>query len=90
MTLSEKLNIQVGSNECLNQDAVIFCFQNMIKRFSVEPSIIEEALNDAGYYSDEGDYSDDDISLLCEIASDCGAAMQKGEILDKAIWFDTK
>lgn len=90
MNLSKKLNIEIGDADNLNQEAVIFCFQNLKKRFNVEYEFIETALNDAGYYIEENDYNTNDLLDLAEIIDECGSDYERGEILDKAIWFDKK
>ena len=82
--LIEKLNIQIGESECLSQESIIFSFQNLTKRFFVDPNLVEEALNDAGYY----DYTRQEIGDLCSVIDNFGENLEPGEILEKAIWFD--
>ena len=88
--LTEKLNIVVGNSELFNEGYIVFCFQNTIARLNVSSELVEEALNDAGYYKEDGDYRNADITILCEAIDDFGSQFKTGEILDKGIKFDKK
>ena len=88
--LSKKLNVQIG-NEITNTKGVVFCARNEVTVFNCKVDYVEQALNDAGYYDTDGDYTEEDLHLLSEIVDQFGSQqMNYNQVFEKDIWFDEK
>ena len=90
--LIEKLNMDIG--EYFDPEysrGVVFCARNMVKVFMCPTEIVEDALNKAGYWEEDGDYTISDLNVLCDVVNDFGTQEMKHScILEKHIWFDSK
>ena len=93
--LISSLNIKINKSD-LNEDflpnesAVVFGYKNLVKEHELNEQFIIEALNNADYYEEDGDFNSDDISELYHVIKDFGSSYEAGLILEKAIWFDKK
>ena len=87
-TLTEKLNMDINE-EITCEKGVTFCARNEVNIFNCKPEYIEQALNDAGYYEEDGDYSKNDLIVLSEIVDEFGSQqMNYNQVFEKQIWFD--
>ena len=87
-TLTEKLNMDINE-EITCEKGVTFCARNEANVFNCKLEYIEQALNDAGYYEEYGDYSQSDLIVLSEIVDEFGSQlMNYNQVFEKQIWFD--
>lgn len=86
--LVEKMNMDI-QEEITNEKGITFCARNCVKAFNCKPEYIEQALNDADYYSEDGDYTKEDLMVLCDIVDEFGAQMMNyNQVFEKQVWFD--
>lgn len=86
--LIEKLNIAIAK-EIDGNEGVVFCAKNYARKLHCKLEFVEQALNDAGYYEEDGDFTQNDLIAIAEVVDDYGsAAIDESETMEKAIWFD--
>ena len=68
-----------------------FCARNKVEVFNCKTEYVEYALNEAGYFEEEGDYRQIDLVVLSEIVDEFGSQlMNYNQVFEKQIWFDNK
>lgn len=86
--LIEKLNIAIAK-EIDSNEGVVFCAKNYVRKLYCKLEFVEQALNDAGYYEEDGDFTQKDLVAIADVVDDYGsAAIDESETMEKAIWFD--
>ena len=94
-TFLNALNVEIGDEIMEQENGVIFCHNNMIKRGKVPLEAIEDALNNVDYYHEDDTfttadnaYTDEDILALARVIDAYGADLDLNEVRDKQIWFE--
>jgi hypothetical protein len=90
-----KLNIKLNKadlNEGFypNPNAVVFGYKNLENEHELKEHFIIDALNNADYYEEDGDFDSEDVSELYSVIKEFGSSYETNLVLEKAIWFDKK
>lgn len=96
MSIVEKLNMRfhVGDGSDLVQEpeqVVCFCSSNFVKTHQVPTYLVEEALDLAGYFREDGDFTDADVAAAAEVIDDFASVDVKvGVLTQKEFWFEKR